>query len=676
MADERDSQEVLRKLPEPLTLPTQTNVVALTRQQEAKNLPVPPSLQEISNRLREAQTSVAIATSLSNYKPIIPESAVQRRRGTNNAVEGGLTGENNQKSKAKSKVIAGATSINNQIADRAKELTQLGLQKTQLLSQTEKIENQISALSARITNLKNAGASIETIRQYEAQLETFMLLYDRTKATLERIKKLYDQKHKALEKLRETREKLQKTFWKNYDRVMGIIKKFREIPKRIKFPKLPKLPTLNLRKGNIKTKLLDAINKIKQASRDAAKLGITQSKKEAQEKIRDPKKGDTFQKAASKARDGLRAARDKLEAVEAKRQALIDATLGQVQNQVAQARAGIVNAQKQIESGIDIAAAKSSAALLKLQQAQQRAEQLRDSQLARLDNAAAQLAQQAAAGIKSAQDALNKDVVSTDLKASTNLSNASVDQLKKVDELKNSITNFLNQNGIKNFTTGVGIAANLRGARQQAMTLDQFKQKYSDAFEQGRYDSTSRIGNVGGVYIVVTAYYQKGNVAFTSMQQPTAVGGRTSQSRGTTNLPAGTMGSTVSATPTPNTPPATPPTNPGGLVGYYDEMQRKARENPPPPPPPVTPPAQQRYDSPACNELRTLLPRFRKLDSELYDFEIRYSDMVKANNGQQTPETLEMYREIRRQGAILKEMLDRVDYLQTECKDPTLQPNR
>lgn len=500
---------VLNRLPASLTAATQASIVALTRKQESQNAPVPESLEEISNALREAQTSQNIATSLSNFKPSIVGSAVQRRRGSNPRVEGGDDGRTRGRSRARQQIFSPTNGLNNEIANKTKELLRLGLQKSKLLEQTDQLEKQIAAISAKLQRLINTGASIERIREMEATLERFTILYDTTKATLERIKKLYDARYKALEKLRKKRDDLQKNFWKNYDKVMSVLKKFREIPKKIKFPKLPKLPTLSVRKGNIKAKLMDVVNKIKQKSRDAAKTSIAKAKEESQEKIGDPKKGNAFEKAASKARQALQTARQKAEFVQAQRDAILDATIGQVQSELSKVRAGVVGAQKQIETGIDTAAAKANSALLKIQDAKRRAEQLRDSQLSKLDNFAANLAQQSAAGIKAAQNTLNAQIVTADLKSSPNLANRSVEELQKVDELKTSMTNFLNTNNIKNFTTGVGIGNTLRSARQQSLTLDQFSSKYPDTIKQGNFDSINRIGNVAGVYIVVTTYYEK-----------------------------------------------------------------------------------------------------------------------------------------------------------------------
>lgn len=501
--------QIITKLPDSLTAATRANIAALTRQQELQKTPVPESLEEISNKLQEAQNSQNIATQLSNFKPLIVGSAVQRRRGVNSRVEGGDNGRNGGRSRAKQQLLSPINALNNEISNKTKELLALGIQKTKLLEQTTLLEKQIGAISAKLQSLINTGASIETIRQWEAMLQKYTDLYEKTKATLEIIKKLYDARYKALEKLRKKRDDLKKSFWKNYKKVMAVLKKFKEIPKKIKFPKLPKLPTLNIRKGNIKVKLMDVINKLKKVSRDAAKTSIAKAKEESQEKIGDPKKGNAFEKAASKARQALQTARQKAEFVQAQRDAILDATIGQVDNQLKRVRAGVDNAQKQVESKIDTVAAKANAAALKAADAKRRAEQLRNSQLAKLDNFAANLAQQAASGIKVAQNALNSQIATADLQSSPNLANRSVEELQKVDELKSSMTNFLNLNNITNFTMGVGIGSTLRSARQQSLTFDQFSAKYPDTLKRGNFDSTNRIGNVNGVYIVITTYYEK-----------------------------------------------------------------------------------------------------------------------------------------------------------------------
>ena len=306
------------------------------------------------------------------------------------------------------------------------------------------------------------------------------------------------------DKLRRKKQEFQKKFSDNYDKFLKLLNKFKEIPRKLKFPKLPKLPTFNVRKSNLRMKIRDLVDKIKKESQKASKVALEQARKESKEKIRDNKNADAFQKTIANTRKAFSEAVARYDQVIAAKNAAIDTVTNQAYDQIRRVRSGVNSAQRQIESTIDTAAASQNATVLKIRESQKKAERLRNSTLSSLD-AANSLVNRAASGIQSAQQILNGQLVGSDIKSSAVVDNMTVAEKTKTDELNVSITQFLNSNNIKNFIVGIGKGSTLTTARQMSLSIDKFTQQYPNT----RYDILSRIGNVDGVYILVTATYQK-----------------------------------------------------------------------------------------------------------------------------------------------------------------------
>ena len=497
------AQTAVSKMPN-LTNATKTNIVALTRQQESQNIPVSNSLLELSGKLKREEDSKNITTQLSNFTPEIIDSVVQRRRGTNSQIEGETTTNKNTRSKAKSRILKGVDPLTAKTAEYAKDILALGLQKTQLTNQLSTTEAQISAVSSKIQSLTNVGASADVIRQYQDQLEAYANSYDQLKTKLEGINELYKKRYELWDKLRRKKQEFQKKFSDNYDKFLKLLNKFKEIPRKLKFPKLPKLPTFNVRKSNLRMKIRDLVDKIKKESQKASKVALEQARKESKEKIRDNKNADAFQKTIANTRKAFSEAVARYDQVIAAKNAAIDTVTNQAYDQIRRVRSGVTAAQRQIESTIDTAAASQNATVLKIREAQKKAERLRNSTLTNLD-AANSLVNRAASGIQSAQQILNGQLVGSDIKSSAVVDNMTVAEKTKTDELNVSITQFLNSNNIKNFIVGIGKGSTLTTARQMSLSIDKFTQQYPNT----RYDILSRIGNIDGVYILVTATYQK-----------------------------------------------------------------------------------------------------------------------------------------------------------------------
>ena len=435
------AQTAVSKMPN-LTNATKTNIVALTRQQESQNIPVSNSLLELSGKLKREEDSKNITTQLSNFTPEIIDSVVQRRRGTNSKIEGETTTNKNTRSKAKSRILKGVDPLTAKTAEYAKDILALGLQKTQLTNQLSKTEAQISALSSKIQSLTNIGASADTIRQYQDQLEAYSNSYDQLKIKLERISELYKKRRELWDNLRRKKQEFQKKFADNYDKFLKLLSKFKEIPKKLKFPKLPKLPTFNVRKSNLRMKIRDLVDKIKKESQKASKVALEQARKESKEKIRDNKNADAFQKAIANTRKAFSEAVARYDQVIAAKNAAIDTVTNQAYDQIRRVRSGVTAAQRQIESTIDTAAASQKATVLKIRESQKKAERLRNSTLSSLD-AANSLVNRAASGIQSAQQILNGQLVGSDIKSSAVVDNMTVAEKTKTDELNVSITQFV-----------------------------------------------------------------------------------------------------------------------------------------------------------------------------------------------------------------------------------------
>jgi len=549
------AQTTVSKMPD-LTNATKTNIVALTRQQEAKNVAVPDSLRDISNKLKQQETSNSISTELSNFKPEIIDNVIQRRRSINTQVEtGDSRNRSTGRSNAKKNLLKGVDPLTQQTAQAAKDIVALGLEKTKLTSQLNKTEAQITALAAKIQALTNTDATGDKIRQYQDKLEEFSNKYDQIKLRLEQINELYKQRHELWRKLRRKKQELQKKFSDNYDKFLKLLNKFREIPRKLKMPKLPKLPTFNVRKSNLRMKIRDLVDKIKKASQKASKVALEQSREQAKEKIRDPKKGDAFQKAMANTRKAFAEAVARYDSVIAAKNAAIDTVTNQAFDQIRRVRSSVNKAQRQIEAGIDTAAASQNSKVLKIREAQQKAKRLRDATLNKIDSARS-LVDRAASGIQSAQNVLNGQLVGADIKSSAVVNNMTVAEKERTDLLNANITQFLNLNNINNFIVGVGKGSTLASARNMSLTLDRFKAQYPTA----RYDVLSRIANIDGVYIVVTVTYEKPVVA-RLIQPPLVVNNTviTTPTPSTTNTPTSTpTGTTTTPTPTGTTPTPTP----------------------------------------------------------------------------------------------------------------------
>jgi hypothetical protein len=367
------ADSVLSRVPV-LTNATKSNIVALTRQQELKNTAVSDSLKQLSGRIKQMEISDQIESDLSNFKPQIIESAVQRRRQTNSQVEGGAGGSRNTRSSAKSRLLKGPDPLVAAIANTSKNLLALGLERTKLNQNLNRIESQINSLSAAIQALTNTGAAQQQIAEYERRLEEFSAAYDRTKDRIEQLQELYRRRSELLRKLRLKKEETQKKFSNNYDRLLKALNIFKEIPKRLRFPKLPKLPTVNVRKSNLRMRIRDAVDVIKKNSQKASKLSIEQAKKDSSEKIRDERNMDAIQRSISRSRQAIVAARNKYEASVTAKNTAIETVVQNSQNEVRRLRAGIIDAQRQLNNKIDLSAAAANSSILKIKDAKIRAE--------------------------------------------------------------------------------------------------------------------------------------------------------------------------------------------------------------------------------------------------------------------------------------------------------------
>lgn len=503
------SVRITAKIPN-INRATMTAIQSLVRQQQVQQQAVPGSLEELSENLQQMDEANNINVQLSNFRPRISGNNIQRRRTTNSQIEGTDDLTIDTKSKGRKKFISGVAPLTRQMVEQLAQLGILGRQKEKLLSQVDKLEAQITNISDKLAALRGSNAGVEELRALEQQLEQFSNLYDRTKQTLERIQALYDARYELLRKLREERDRYTKKIKDKYDKVMKILKIFRELPKKLRMPKRPKLPATNPRKSNIKYKISNVLNTIKSESGKAAKLSLDKSREESREKLQDPEKGDGFQKAMFSARKALGEAIARAESVQAAKQAAIDATINQVDNQVKRIRAGINSAKKQAEVGIDKAVAETNKALEEAKNVKARADTLRNSAIA-VAGSGMELLKNADSVVRRAQSSLNNQIASGDITSkmmSPSQPQLSQQETDKINQFRTNITEFLSNNRVKNFTMNFGTGKTLREAKQKALSVAEFQRKYPQAVEEGVYDTISRISNVNGNYVVVLATYQ------------------------------------------------------------------------------------------------------------------------------------------------------------------------
>jgi hypothetical protein len=487
---------------------TKTAIIATARQQ-ALHGGVSESLNNVVEKLSQEEIANGTISALSNFKPaVLQGNAIQRRN--IGSVEGSIP--ITTRSTARATAIAGLDPATQAIRDQIAKLQQLADTKNMLSAQANALLSQMGALTSKL-NALNLDPS--KLQQYQQQLDILQATYNKTVDAIDAIRKAYDLRYETWRKLkldyRDAKKKLNKTL-DNYYKLLQLP----EIPTSINWPKLPKLPNINFSKADFKQQVSNLVTAIVNASKEASKTSLENSRKQNQPKIESnpPKPEDFFTTAVSTAKKALGAVEARVNAFNAAKQAAIDTAAGALTAEINRGVAGVALAQQRIASNIGNLSTQVENNIANIQQAKDKADTFKKGMEKKFDTLAqdtANLIVRANAGLQSASAALTGEQVGVDITANTPVTSNpiyTVDEQTKLDALQANITAFLSAGAHKNFTVGVGKGNTLRAALNQSLKLQEFKTEFPLAFTNNLYDKRNEISNINGVYLVVTAVYQ------------------------------------------------------------------------------------------------------------------------------------------------------------------------
>jgi hypothetical protein len=305
------TRNVLRSLPQDLNIETKIALAKFVPEilvGGALQIPSEALQRAIENQRRDlVQSGIILEENLNNFQPRIlaPNSVVQGRR--------------QFEISPRQRAIAGKPPLVRELEAKLKELESLRSTILSLDRLNRRIERQIDRITA-IVNLPNQIAQAGLTFMI-GTLDALDQAYEKTKRAIINAKKAYDKikkdasdlYNKALDFKRSSKEKI--------DNLKKKFSKLREIPRRIRFPKRPRLPNINLTRANffvILRRYIDAIKKkddvlyrqyYEQFVRDSA-FDI--------EGVEDSDKSE-FQKNLARYRNNLIEARARLQATEAVR---------------------------------------------------------------------------------------------------------------------------------------------------------------------------------------------------------------------------------------------------------------------------------------------------------------------------------------------------------------------
>jgi hypothetical protein len=500
----------ISQIPEELNSVTKTAIIASARQ-ESLHGGVSDSLYNVVQKLSEEEIANETDSKLSNFKPAVLAGNVIQRRKNINSVEG--SDNPDTPSAARKNAIAGLDPSTIAIRDQIEKLQQLADQKNVLSAQADAIKSQIDELVARL-NGTTEKFNTEQVQMWQQQLDLLQKTYDVTTALIAAATTAYNLRYETLQKLKlqyKTKKKQVLDAIDKYELVLNLP----EIPTSINWPKLPKLPNVNLSKVDFKQQVSNFVTSVINASKSATKASLEQADKEYQAKLLTEKQPqDAFSQAISSAKKALGAAEARINALNAAKQAAITTATGALTSQIDGLVAGAALTQRNIASNIGNVATQIDQNIQKIQEAQRQAEALKNGVVQnadRLTQDTANLLQRASAGIESAQNALRGEQVKVDITANTPVTSNpiyTVDEQTKLDALQANITAFLNAGAHSNSKVGVGKGNTLRAALNQSLKLQEFKTEFPLAFTNNLYDKRNEISNINGVYLVVTAVYQ------------------------------------------------------------------------------------------------------------------------------------------------------------------------
>ena len=254
-----------------------------------------------------------VYANLSAFIPRVFEgNAIQSKQSRNKQFGDVSSNKNMRNTTSRDKVLAGISPKLRKLVSLLKDLNLLKILQDTISAFTKKLEDMINKVSAMINALLNApGAIVDTaLTAAIAFLEQMQNQYEKYKQIAKNV----------AEALKNTKAAIVKAFndipgilanIKNNLKILGRILSLKELPRRIKFPKRPKLPTINFTGANLFAKYRDAVEALKKKSALANEQAFAKLLVQSGFEIDDPDK-DVVQRNLAKARNALRVQREKI----------------------------------------------------------------------------------------------------------------------------------------------------------------------------------------------------------------------------------------------------------------------------------------------------------------------------------------------------------------------------
>lgn len=322
-----DSVSRIAQVPQtPTNVPLETLVALSTYrpiilQNGVLQNPPPANLPNIQASLRRRLEQSNINVSgLSNFRPSIPNSQVQRRTAIDRRVNGVLQGLG-----ARERVLAGIDPKTKAILDKLRDLQNLRRLEQELQKAIALLEAQIAKYTGIFNALVNAvdAAAAAALTVIIDKLDLLERAYTAAKNLVLLVAKTIANTLKALRKL--LFEDIPRTVTgirKGLDALTRILK-LPEIKIRFRFPKRPKPIRFNLKFGDFYAKYKKLVKTLKDKNAGFYQKAYDMAIQQSGIELIDPKK-DKIQQGLTKARNALREARATLEARQAARTNAID----------------------------------------------------------------------------------------------------------------------------------------------------------------------------------------------------------------------------------------------------------------------------------------------------------------------------------------------------------------
>lgn len=258
-----------------------------------------------------------VYANLSAFIPRVFEgNAIQSKQSRNKQFGDVSSNKNMRNTTSRDKVLAGISPKLRKLVSLLKDLNLLKILQDTISAFTKKLEDMINKVSAMINTLLNAPGAI-----VDAALTAAIAFLEQMQDQYEKYKQIAKN---VAEALKNTKVAIVKAFndipgilgnIKNNLKILGRILLLKEPPRGIKYPKWPKLPTINFTGANLFAKYRDAVEALKKKSALANEQAFTKLLVQSGFEIDDPDK-DVVQRNLAKARNALRVQREKIRVIQ------------------------------------------------------------------------------------------------------------------------------------------------------------------------------------------------------------------------------------------------------------------------------------------------------------------------------------------------------------------------